>query len=106
MGAFKINVRWARKSVSKDDEGGQTSSSEDLEASDTGEFANLERRARLLMRTDGVHRVVLNTPVFKDMKVGDADGNEPTGKTMLLTGLEDGKPALFQIKVSLTCVMS
>lgn len=51
------------------------------------------------MRTDGVHRVVLNTPVFKDMLVGSVNGEEPSGRTMHLTGLEDGKPRGFQIKV-------
>lgn len=101
VGAFKINMRWARKSVGKEDEDAdQSLSDEDVEAGESGEFANMERRARLLMRTDGVHRVVLNTPVFKKMKVGDGEGQEPSGKTMLLTGMEDGKPALFQIKVS------
>ncbi len=52
------------------------------------------------MRTDGVHRVVLNTPVFKGMRFGTPDGKEPTGKTLNLTGMENGKPALFLLKVS------
>ena len=59
-----------------------------------------EQRARLIMRTDGVHRVVLNTPVFKGMRFGTPDGKEPTGKTLNLTGVENGKPALFLLKVS------
>lgn len=58
-----------------------------------------EQKARLIMRTDGVHRVVLNTPVFKGMKFGTPDGGEPTGKTLNLTGVENGKPALFLLKV-------
>jgi Ran-binding protein 3 len=52
------------------------------------------------MRTDGVHRVVLNTPIFKGMKVGTPEGNEPTGKTLNITGMEAGKPTLFALKVS------
>ena len=52
------------------------------------------------MRTDGVHRVVLNTPVFKGMKFGTPEGGEPTGKTINITGMEGGKPALFILKVS------
>lgn len=55
------------------------------------------------MRTDGVHRLVLNTPVFKDMNVGTHDGQEPSGKTMHLTGLEEGKPTGYQIKVCTYC---
>lgn len=76
-------------------------SDEDVEAGAQAEFPTIERKARLIMRTDGVHRVILNTPVFKDMNVGTHDGKEPTGKTMHLTGLEDGKPTGFQIKVVL-----
>ncbi|KIX02337.1 uncharacterized protein Z518_08278 [Rhinocladiella mackenziei CBS 650.93] len=76
VGVFKINIRYESRM-----------------------FSPMERKARLIMRTDGVHRVVLNTPVFKDMNVGTHDGKEPTGKTMHLTGLEDGKPTGFQIKV-------
>ena len=52
------------------------------------------------MRARGTHRLVLNTPVFKEMKVGTADGDEPTGKTMYLDALEAGKPTGYQIKVS------
>ena len=51
------------------------------------------------MRADGVHRVILNSPVFKGMKVGTNEGEEPIGKTMYLTGLENGQPRLFQIRV-------
>ena len=52
------------------------------------------------MRARGTHRLVLNTPVFKEMNVGTHDGKEPTGKTMHLTGLEEGKPTGYQMKVS------
>lgn len=62
-----------------------------------------EQKARLIMRTDGVHRVVLNTPIFKGMRYGTPDGKDPTGKTLNLTGMEDGKPALFLLKV---CVLA
>lgn len=60
-----------------------------------------EQKARLIMRTDGVHRVVLNTPIFKGMRFGTPDGKEPTGRTLNLTGMENGKPALFLLKVCL-----
>lgn len=57
--------------------------------------------ARLIMRTVGVFRVVLNTPVFKGMKVGDLEGKEPAGKTINLAGVEDGKPVPLILKVRL-----
>ena len=56
-------------------------------------------KSRLIMRTDGVHRLVLNTPVFKGMKVGAPDGSEPVGKTCYISGMEGGKPATFTLKV-------
>jgi len=103
-GVFKINVRLETRSVSvtgnkvanSEDDDSKDDSEADLEA---GEEVEQERKARLIMRTDGVHRVVLNTPVFKDMNVGTPDGQEPSGRTMFLTGLEDGKPIGYQIKV-------
>ena len=58
------------------------------------------RKARLLMRADATHKVLLNSPVFKGMKFGAPDGSEPTGKVMHVQSLENGKPLLFQIKVS------
>ena len=76
VGTFKINIAWAPSSEESSD-----------------------RKSRLIMRTDGVHRVVLNTPIFRGMKVGNADGDEPTGKTLNVTGIEGGKPTLFALKV-------
>jgi hypothetical protein len=51
------------------------------------------------MRTEHVHRVVLNTPIFKGMNVGNQSGGEPNGKFLNLAGMENGKPALFMLKV-------
>lgn len=78
VGTFKLNVHYTVKNDADDIP---------------------EQKARLIMRTDGVHRVVLNTPVFKGMQFGTPDGKEPNGKTMNLTGMENGKPALFLLKV-------
>lgn len=107
-GVFKINIRYESKTIGEDAEGeaektaGEEEEEEedDVEAGGQPEFSTVERKARLIMRTDGVHKVVLNTPVFKNMKVGTGDGKEPNGKTMLIAGLDEGKPSLFQIKVS------
>ncbi|KAL2429947.1 hypothetical protein ABEF95_013403 [Exophiala dermatitidis] len=104
-GVFKINIRYESKTIGEDAEGeaektaGEEEEEDDVEAGGQTEFSTVERKARLIMRTDGVHKVVLNTPVFKDMKVGTGDGKEPSGKTMLIAGLDEGKPSLFQIKV-------
>lgn len=86
-GVLKVNIRY------------EANSTADAEADLEAGAAKAERRARVIMRADGVHRVILNSPVFKEMQVGTQEGEAPTGKTMFLTGMEDGKPRLFQIKV-------
>ncbi|KAL4749715.1 hypothetical protein BDW72DRAFT_204497 [Aspergillus terricola var. indicus] len=51
-----------------------------------------KKGARMIMRADGVGRVMLNTPLFKGMKVGDAAGNEPKStKQIHLASLEDSR---------------
>lgn len=104
MGVLKINIRYEAKSAGGDPEDDTVDDKEKSEEVNDerdveGGFAAFERRARLIMRADGTHRLVLNTPVFKEMNVGTHDGNEPSGRTMHLTGLEEGKPTGFQIKV-------
>ena len=95
VGVFKINVRYESISMGESEElNGEKEA--DLE---NGHCSSTERRGRMIMRTDGVHKVILNSPIFKEMNIGDQDGSEPNGRTMLLTGLEDGKPRGFQIRV-------
>ena len=64
--------------------------------------AGAEKKARFIMRTEGVHRVVLNTPVFKGMKVGSNEAKEPTGKMLNLSAVENGKfvPLLLKVRLS------
>jgi Ran-binding protein 3 len=62
-------------------------------------------QARLIMRADGSHRVVLNTIVKKELKFGDPQGGPPQGGSLLfmgtIPGVEDGagKLELLQIRV-------
>lgn len=58
--------------------------------------------ARLLMRADGSHRVILNTPIKKEIKFGSASGGQPQGGLLLFMGTVDGKASLemLQLKVS------
>ncbi|EEP77831.1 predicted protein [Uncinocarpus reesii 1704] len=56
--------------------------------------------ARMIMRTDAVLRVVLNSPIFKGMKVGDVSGNEPAGKQINLVGIENGKTTPFLLRTA------
>lgn len=104
MGTLKINVRYEPMNLPSTAKENGESEDDDLE----GGITPMARKGRVLMRTDGVHRVILNSPVFKEMNVGTKDGEEPSGRTMMLTGMEDSKPRGFQIRVSdsntsLTC---
>jgi Ran-binding protein 3 len=58
--------------------------------------------ARLLMRADGSHRVILNTPVKKEIKFGAPTGGPPQGGYLLFMGTVGGKANLemLQLKVS------
>ncbi len=58
-----------------------------------------QKTGRFIMRAHQTYRVLLNTPVFKQMKVGDKDGNEPPGKSISFAVIEDGKPTPYLVKV-------
>ena len=58
-------------------------------------------RARFIMRAQLTHRVMLNTRVFKEMKLTDGRGNPPTGKTMMFSVLHNGKAVPYLFKVCL-----
>lgn len=55
--------------------------------------------ARLLMRSDGVWKVILNTKISKDTKIGDWQGNAPSDKYIRFKTVEDGKWVAMQLKV-------
>lgn len=63
---------------------------------------NFQRSGRFIMRAHQTFRVLLNTPVFKQMKIGDSKGNEPTGKSLSFSVVEKGKPTPYLIRVSET----
>lgn len=58
-------------------------------------------KARLLMRAEGSHRVVLNTPVTKEIKYGTPSGEKPSGGYLFFMGAIDGNTGLevLQLKV-------
>jgi hypothetical protein len=60
--------------------------------------------ARMIMRADGVLRVMLNTPIFKGMTVGDVSGEEPKGKQINLLSLDEGRSVPLLLRVSLSII--
>jgi len=56
--------------------------------------------ARFLLRADGSHRVVLNSPINKLIKVQDPTGGPPKGRTACFAAFDmEGKLTLMQVKV-------
>lgn len=66
-----------------------------------GETEDGSLSARLLMRADGSHRVILNTPVKKELKFGAAGGGPPQSGLLLFMGAVEGQKDLemMQLKV-------
>ena len=59
-----------------------------------------KKTARIVMRADGVLRVMLNSPVFKGMFVGDVDGKEPKNKQVNLVSVENnGRSVPYLLRV-------
>lgn len=63
-----------------------------------------QKSGRFIMRAHQTFRVLLNVSIFKQMKIGDSKGNEPTGKSLSFSVIENGKPTPYLIKVSFTFV--
>ena len=59
-----------------------------------------QKKARFIMRAHQTFRVLLNSPVFKGMKIGDLKGNEPAKKQVSIAVIEDGKPTPYLINVN------
>jgi Ran-binding protein 3 len=43
------------------------------------------KKARLILRADGTHRLLLNAPITKTLRFGDKDGEESTDGKILFT---------------------
>ena len=60
-----------------------------------------QKTSRFIMRAHQTYRVLLNQPIFPQMKVGDRLGNEPTAKAFAFAVIEDGKPIPHMVRVIL-----
>ena len=89
LGTLRLNVKLPEASDDPEDVESGTSLS--------------KPKARLVMRSDGSHRVILNTPVRKELSFGDVSGNEPKGQYVYFMGTVDvgeaGKLELLQLKM-------
>lgn len=61
--------------------------------------------ARLIMRAAATHKVILNAMVFKEMKIGDKDGNAPKGRQLFFSAQVDGLlvPCILKVGTQSRC---
>ncbi|MCJ1387338.1 hypothetical protein MMC18_000181 [Xylographa bjoerkii] len=81
VGLFKLNVKR------------QDTTSEVVEGETT-------TQPRFVMRTQATHKVILNAPVFKEMKISDLQGKEPSGKAAMFSVYVEGKLTPHLLKMS------
>lgn len=114
VGVFKVNVRDAANNNKDESDEEQPlegkaereEEEDDKGKSDEGDKEPTKKTARVIMRADGVWRVILNIPIFKGMKAGDPSGAAPKGKQVHFAGFEEGRsvPFLFRVcYLSLVC---
>lgn len=65
-----------------------------------GDGQDKKKLARFIMRADGSHRTVLNSPVTDEVTVKDRHGGPPRSQLASFLGFIDGKPALCMLKVT------
>ncbi|KAK2791228.1 hypothetical protein FQN53_006067 [Emmonsiellopsis sp. PD_33] len=109
VGTFKVNVKEPEddEDVSPDENAKEpaptpapTGKDKDQTTEEKKSQQPQKKTSRLIMRADGVLRVILNTPIFKGMKAGDPSGAPPSGKQVHFAGFEEGKSVPFLLRTS------
>jgi len=104
VGTLKINIPHSHsaKYDEEDEEAGLISI--EVKEDDKGKSVEKEEEAkktsysaRLIMRQDSTHRVILNSVILKDQSFQEKSLNTAIG--ILFTAFEDGKPTNMQLKV-------
>jgi Ran-binding protein 3 len=83
VGNLKLNVK-----LPPDDE------SQDGTDAEAGMKPQKKKKARFVMRAEGSHRVVLNSPVQKGSKFGEETGERPKGQKFYFLGQPEGSDRL------------
>jgi Ran-binding protein 3 len=82
VGNLKLNVKLPPEDESED---GKDTNAENK---------SQKKRARFVMRAEGSHRVVLNSPVQKGSKFGEETGERPKGQKFYFLGRPEGSDRL------------
>lgn len=97
---FHFDGEWKERGVGVLRINGRVHTDEE-EQRDSSDEARSKVSARLVMRAESVWRVILNTPIFKGIKVGGPAGEEPTNNYIHLSGIYNNKPVPLLIRVCL-----
>ena len=77
----------------------ESNSGSETDEGNEAEPASVKIQARLLMRSEGVYRVLLNAPVYREISVGDRNGDLPKDRLLLFPVVQDGKPINMALRV-------
>jgi len=105
VGTLKVNVKCHEENDGEERSAVPLLSSEDKKDEPENEPEDKpvkKTQARFIMRANATHRVILNVPIFKEMRIGEPRemSEPPTGKTvMFIVPNADGKLLSYQIKV-------
>ncbi|KAL2356419.1 hypothetical protein BJ546DRAFT_1058996 [Cryomyces antarcticus] len=58
-------------------------------------------KARFVLRAEGSQRVALNSPILKELKIGNPQGGPPVGGYVYFTGSVDDKPQLELLQLKM-----
>lgn len=94
LGTLRLNVQ-----------NSEPGAEDDIEAAAGAPSSKVEEaggvRARLVMRADGSHRVILNTPIKKELRFGTVTGDAPQSGYVYFMGSIDGKPKLELLQLKM-----
>lgn len=105
-GVVKLNVRKSDNGPLSQDEDGLSKAENGDEpdyfarGANAAGSSNSSIRARLLMRANGSHRVILNTQIRPEFKFGTPSGDRPSGPSVHFMSIINGQLEMMQMKVS------
>ncbi|KAF2864491.1 hypothetical protein K470DRAFT_261363 [Piedraia hortae CBS 480.64] len=109
VGTLRLNMTYPPEEEDKVDDAKEEGEKDPTEEkqSETEEKPSQENQpskttARFVLRADGSHRLVLNTPIKKELMYGTPSGGKPQGGSFFLMGTLDastGKLEMLQLKM-------
>ncbi len=97
VGNLKVNVH--KTCIKEKHDGSPDPGSFRAPKKNEGDESNSVIAARLIMRQENTHKVILNTPVIKALDFVEKPSNTGTGKQYMFTAFDGGSPKNMLLKV-------